>query len=493
MRSAFSDEGLQWSAEELDAARESLIRAAPILSPGYKPFWHHLLIADGLEKVSRGDIAKLMILVPPQHGKTLLASNIFPAWTLGQQDDTIFAAAYAANKAQKEAKALQRVMESDGYRALFPTAAIPSRSDPRRGWIRNADEFNLIGHSGRREYRCFGVGGQGTGSPRSLGLIDDPVKNMEEARSEAYRERNWEWYAGVYDSRRNVLRSGVGKVRDVLIMTPWDEDDLHGRLLEREGTVEDGGEWHVIRLPAIMEAGMERHPDDLRAVGEALWPEQNSLEELEKRRKLLPSTFEALYQCRPRNPDGGIFKTSWFKRFDPADIPQGIWTISIDANFGTEGAKKDTHSFVSIQVWVLAMHSSSAYFVHEELGRYTALETLQKIQQVLTRFPRVTQTLVENKANGPMILSLFGSRCPGFIGVEPDGSKMARAGAMAPYCEAGNVYVADGYIGDAFLDRVSRFPAKGTDDSVDAMTQCLARLGKNPLDILGFFASLRAG
>lgn len=491
---ALSGEVEGYDSDELDKGRESLIHAATILSPGYIPHWHHIAVAEGLDKVLRAEIEKLMILIPPQHGKTLLASNIFPAFALGSQDESIFSCAYAIRKAEEESRRTQFMMESPGYKALFPLRKIPKRSNNLKNWVRSSQAFNIVNHP-NATYKCFGVDGQGTGSPRSIGIIDDPIKNLQDARSETIREKVWGWYASVYSTRRNQLRSGAtGKVRDVLIMTPWDEDDLHGRLLDQEGDVKDGGEWHVIRIPAIMDEVAEdlgRHPADPRALGEALWPQMNPIEALLKSKELLPSVFEAMYQCRPRNPDGGIFRKSWVRRFEPVELPEGVWTISIDANFGTTGTKRDTHSYVSIQVWVLDMYSSRAFMVHEERNRETFLETIDRLTQIRHRFPKVRQTLIENKANGPSIISTLQSRLAGIIEVNPTGSKMARAGAVAPWWESGNVYVAKGVNGDEFIERCVRFPAKGTDDTVDAMSQCLDRLGDNPLQKLEFFASLR--
>lgn len=485
-----------YSSEELEEGRKSLIKAAQILSPGYIPNWHHIAVADALERILSAEIEKLMILIPPQHGKTLLASNIFPAYTLGRQDESIFSCAFSITKAKTESIATQRLMESEGYKALFPLRQIPKRPNSRKGWQRNAEFFNLVGRE-QATYKCVGVDGQGTGAPRSIGIIDDPVKNLQDARSEVIREKVWGWYASVYSTRRNQLRSGAtGKVRDVLIMTPWDEDDLHGRILDREGDVKDGGEWHVIRIPAIMDdvaEQMGRHPDDPREIGEALWPQMNPIEELLKRRETLPSVFEAMYQCRPRNPDGGIFRASWMRRFEPVELPDGIWTVSVDANFGTTGTKRDTHSYVSMQVWVLDPQTSRAFFVHEERNRETFLETTERLTRLFKRFPKVRQTLIENKANGPAIIQMMRRSLPGIIEVNPQGSKMARAGAVAPWFESGSVYIAKGVNGDEFIERLCRFPAKGTDDTVDAMSQCLDRLGSNPLERLAFLRQARTG
>lgn len=476
----------KWTVDEIQQGRESLIHACRLMCEGYKTNWHHILVAEQLEKVATGEIPKLMVAMPPQHGKTMLCSELFPTWLLGRQKEAIMAVAYSQTRATDVATSVGRWFDSEGYRAMFPLSPIPDRSDTARGWKRMAANFNIVGYEDSKTYLGIGVGGAGTGYPRSIGIMDDVHKNYADAKSPVKQAHVHNWYSSVYGSRENALRSGsAGSIRDLLIMTRWDDNDLAGWLLKREGRVEEGGKWHEINIPAIMdEHGLKtKHPADPRELGEALWPEMRSIEKLMAQKDLLPSVFEALYQGRPHQDGGGLFKTSWFRRFTPSELPSGMWTLSCDLNFGTTGAKADTHSKASIQVWVLDVVNVKAYLVDETWDTLSFPETLDVIRSYYSKYP-IVQCLIENKANGPAVIQVLSQQFNGIKPITPGRSKIARAGAIAPYAEAGKVFVAKGKMGDEFLDRLERFPATGTDDSVDAFSQMMLELGDDPLSVI---------
>lgn len=478
------------SASDVAEARKSFYKAISLLSPGYIFNWHHVLLAEKLQEIADGEIQHLIISLPPQTGKSMQSSELFPAWLLGRQDESFFAATYSAMRAQENCRAVQRVMHSDGYRSVFPDAQLPPISNSREGWYVSSQGFNLVGYAGRREYRAFGVGGGGTGFPRSVGIIDDPVKSWQDAKSQTIQNKIWEWYASVYATRQNALRSGAaGSVRDMLIMTRWDGDDLAGRLIESEGLVSEGGKWTEVSLPAILdeEALACRHPADPRQVGEALWPEMLSLETLKERKRLLPTVFEALYQQRPRSVGDTLFREQWFPRYDGVP-PAGRWVVSCDMNFGDTDAqkKKSIKSFAAIQVWVLG-YDKTAYFVdhvHEQLDFPRAMGVMKAL---LIKYPQISKFVVEAKANGAAVIQTLRANGIAVDAYEPNGSKIARAGAVAPWVEAGHVRIAQNAAGDMLINHAKHFPAKGTDDTVDAMSQLLTELGPSPLDALNFF------
>lgn len=477
----------QWSLQQLQSGRENFLDAIPIMFPAYKSNWHHVVLAEALQKVADGRVKKLIVSLPPQHMKTMSCSELFPAWILGRQNEAIMAGAYSQSRANDVASAVGRFMNSDGYKALFPMAPIPSRSDSTRGWKRMSNNFNVIGYEAERTYLGIGVGGSGTGYPRSLGIVDDPVKNYEDAISPVHQMKTQNWYSSVYGSRENQLRSsGVG-VRDIIVMTRWSENDLAGYLLQREGRLEEGGQWMEVNIPAIMdEIGLKtKHPLDPRGPGEALWPAMRDIDRLLAQRNLAPQIFEALYQGRPNNVQAGLFQYDWFRRF--RDTPEGQWVMSCDLNFGATGKQAATHSKASIGIWVVDSYAGHAYLVDELWETYSFPECLAAIQGLYRKYPKVSQTLIEAKASGPAMIQTLSQYVPGVTPVQPTRSKMARAGGVAPYCEAGRVHVIDGPVGDDFLGRVCRFPDSGTDDSVDQMTQLLsAHLGVDVLRTLGF-------
>lgn len=480
----------------VSAARSSFLEAVPILFPDFIFNWHHVLICKRLQDLAEGKIEKLIISLPPQHGKTILASELFPAWLMGRQDETFFAATYSALRAQANCRAVQRVMHGQGYKSLFPDALLPGRSCAREGWEVGSQGFNLVGHVDRRAYRAFGVGGGGTGFPRSFGAIDDPVKNWQDAKSEAIQSRIWEWYASVYSTRQNALRSSAkgAPIRDLLIMTRWHEEDLAGKLIESEGLLSEGGKWVEIRIPAIMDtlATAGRHPDDPRQLGEALWPQMMPIERLEERRKMLPLIFEPLYQQRPESAAGSrLFPAENFQRFD--HVPDGEWVVSCDMNFGSTDQKKETSSFVALEVWCMSLGDGRAYLVDYVLERLTFPQTMQRLIDLQRKHPKISRYKIEAKANGAAAIQTLQMNSIPVDAYEPKGSKMARAGAVAPWVQGGRVFVAKGSRGDEFIDLVAKFPAKSTDDAVDAMSQILVELGDNPLDALGFLNEYTRG
>ena len=199
-------------------ARRSLIKFTEFTLPKYKPAAHHDLIAEKLEGVAYGRIDRLMINMPPRHGKSELASRRFPAWLLGINPEIeIVVASYNADKAREFGYEVRDIVRSQEYRALFPGVTLKEDS-------RAADRWNT--DSGG-SFRAVGIGTSLTGRGADVLLIDDPIKDDEEADSELRRERIWSWYSSVAYTR---LSPG-GRV--VVIQTRWHEDDLTGRLLTR--------------------------------------------------------------------------------------------------------------------------------------------------------------------------------------------------------------------------------------------------------------------
>lgn len=484
-----------YGSTDILGARQSLIKAAPVLFPGFVANWHHVVFSRAMERLANGEILKLAISSPPQHGKSLLFSELGAAWLLGRQDEAVMAVTYSLERAKANAMAVQQIMDSEPYRKLFPNAPLPPKSSVRHGWVRTMTRFAVAGNP-RRSYLGIGVGGGGTGYPRSFGILDDLIKNWEEAQSETIRKRNNNWYASVFGTRHNRLRASAAGVRELIVATRWHAEDLTGWILEREGRVEEGGEWTVINIPALYDPSFETHPEDPRQakppISRALWPAMISEAELEKRRKLLPDIFDSLYQGAPRSGSSGLFHASQFSRFAPGTALNGEWVVSCDLNFGTSGKKKETHSRVSLQVWVVKHYEKEAYLVHEIWGRFEFPETLQHLSTLKRSYPQIRRFLIEEKANGPAVISMLRRHRIRVDPVNPTGDKVARAGAVQPWVQAGKVFIVQNEVGDAALKRVCDFPKKGTDDTVDAMTQLLVQFGPNPLDLLDFYSAMGA-
>lgn len=280
-----------------DFAFSRLIAYAAYQWPGYKDASHHRLIARHLEAVERGDIKRLMITMPPRHGKSMLASEFFPAWYLGRNPDHyVVTATYAQELADDFGRKVKNQIEDAGYQAIFPGVSLADDS-------KSAKRFHIDGNVGgyehaisqRGAFYAVGVGGPLTGRGAHLLLIDDPVKNREDAESEIIRKKTKDWYTSTAYTR--LMPGG----RIVIIQTRWHEDDLAGWLQaehEHEG-------WVVLNLPAIDEQG------------NALWPEQYDIDALEKiRRALPPRDWSALYQQAPSPETGDYFKREWIHLTD---------------------------------------------------------------------------------------------------------------------------------------------------------------------------------
>ncbi|MGQ3740857.1 phage terminase large subunit, partial [Bacillus sp. Fil] len=295
-----------------------------------------------------------------------------------------------------------------------------------------------------------------TGMGADVMIIDDPIKNREEADSETHRSKIWEEWIDSFSTR---LHPGAIVI---LILTRWHEDDLQGRLLS-----EEYGKplpWQVYNLP------LEAEDDDVlgRTVGEPLWPERYGLGFIQERKRY-PSSFNSLYQGRPTAAEGNLLKRKWWQYYDT--LPNMVHTIlSIDATFKDE-ADSD---FVCIQVW--GKNGADMYLIDNLKARMNFPTTLQAIRNMVRKYPKANAKLVEDKANGPAIISMLKNEIGGMIPVNPQGGKIARVNAVSPYIESGNVYVPRQapWVHD-FVEECASFPNGKNDDQTDAMSQALNR------------------
>jgi predicted phage terminase large subunit-like protein len=267
------------------AARQSLLAFTEYTHPLYQRAAHHELIAEKLEAVERGEIDRLMIFMPPRHGKSELASKRFPAWCLGRNPKRqIIAASYNSDLANDFGRNVRNIIAEPEFGQVFTGVTLAPDSQA-------ANRMNT-NHGGT--YVAAGVGTAVTGRGADIALIDDPFKDREEADSERRRETVWDWYRSTLYTR---LMPG-GSI--VLIQTRWHEDDLAGRLLEQER-----GQWDVLELPAL-------HPER-----GALWPEWYDETALLRIKETIgPREWSALYQQSPQPDEGTFFQRDWFKTWD---------------------------------------------------------------------------------------------------------------------------------------------------------------------------------
>jgi predicted phage terminase large subunit-like protein len=300
--------------------RKRLLPFVERFNPDYHAGWVHKDICQRLEQFSR-DVAekkspRLMLFMPPRHGKSTLASVSFPAWHLGRNPNHEFiSCSYSGSLAMAFSRKVRGLLREDGYKAAFK-----SRLDPTS---QSAEAWLTTDGGG---YVAAGVGGGITGKGAHILLIDDPVKNREDAESQNNRDSNWDWYTSTAYTR---LAPGGGVL---VILTRWHDDDLAGRLL-KQGE-EGGDDWEVVRYPAVAEAD-----EQFRKVGDALHPERYDLEALKRiERAVGPRDWSALYQQNPVADDGDYFTRDMIQYFDPEDVDTdrmkfyAAWDLAIGKN-----------------------------------------------------------------------------------------------------------------------------------------------------------------
>jgi predicted phage terminase large subunit-like protein len=259
---------------------------------GFTPSAHHQIIIRELEAVARGEVDRLALFLPPGSAKSTYASVLFPPWWLAQNPDrSIIAASHTENLAERFGRRVRNLIDVHA-----DTLDISVASDNRSAGRWQLDQG--------AEYIAVGVGGGISGWRAGLAVIDDPVRNREDADSEAIREKTYEWYS--FDIIPRLLPDAA----IVLIQTRWHEDDLAGRILASEA-----GRWRVVSIPMECEAT----DDPLgRALGERLWPEWFTPQMVEEA-KTDPRKWSALYQQRPAAAEGDYFRREWLHVTD--DIP----------------------------------------------------------------------------------------------------------------------------------------------------------------------------
>lgn len=396
----------------------------------------------------------LILETPPQHGKSMTVTEALPSWWLiTHPDQRIIIASYNEDSAARFSRRNREKLRDWG----------PILSGISLGDMKRATEFELADHPGRCISR--GIMSGITGNPANLLIIDDPIKNREEADSPAYREKLWdEWL--------NSLKSRLAaKAKIILIMTPWHEDDLAARILKTEEHVQ------LIRLPVEAERN-PAVPDPLgRTPGEPLCPEIGKdahwLAQFKKAYLNDPSggarAWAALYMCSPRIEGGNLVRRDWWQFYDtPPQCPFQI--ISVDAAFKAT----ENNDFVAITVWGKA--GENYYLLDCRNEHLTFTQTVHAIRDVRKQYPAARAVLIEDKANGAAVMDVL--RHEAFcIPVTPGDSKTSRVQGVAPAIEAGHVYLPRRAPWlEAYLDQWTAFPAAPHDDMVDSSSQALSYL-----------------
>ena len=469
------------------------------------------LLIDLLQQVADGQLTRLIVCCPPRHGKSALVSRLFPAYWVSRHPQLFCAiASYSAELAYAHSREARHYYRLTGNALSKDSAAVGNWLTPQRGGCIAA-----------------GVRGPFTGKGYNLGIIDDPYKGPEDAKSALQRERLIDWLKSVWFTRAEPGLTADGALlpaAQVVVQTRWDHHDMTAWLLEQEAE-ENPEHWTVLNLPAIAEPISIAMPipptctrvPDWRQPGEPLCPERVPLEVLQRIRTRLGSYWwNALYQQRPSPAEGLLFRKDWIQAPIPVAPGQprryAPLVLSCDLSF-KDGKDNDACGFALLGLLepqrhlavearrlglVLAANAAGggpvvtpgqqphveganapwaelqieALWAHrQQLDLPGVIKFLLASLNSLERQGlRPHAVLIEDAANGPAVCQLLKRQVPGLIAIPPKGSKASRAHAVAPLVEAGQVRFARK--ADSLIEELLAFsPRGGVDDQVDAFCQ----------------------
>lgn len=425
-------------------------------------------ICDALQPILDGKRRFLIVEMPPQHGKSTTITETFPsAYLMRNPDKEVMVASYSDDLAKRfGSRNLAKFNELAG--PMYGLAVSPTKH--------TSNEWQIMNHRGAMH--SMTILGSATGKHADLLIIDDPLKDMQEADSATIRDKVFdEWQASFYSRL-----SADGSV--IVIMTRWNVDDLAGRLLKEMALP-----WQEVKLPALA----EEHDPLGRTVGEPLAPYEpiNKGTEWAKATQLVSGSrvWAALYQQRPVLEGGNIFKASQVNYYLPdaaTATKLGLDhddTIAILPKMEKEWSSwdltftdKDTSDFVAGQTW--GKSQSNFYLLDRVHARMDFNKQLRAIQAMHIRRPNAKAIYIEDKANGSAIINTIRQQISGIIPVVPKGDKVTRANVVVPFFEAGNVYLPhpkwQPWVRE-MLDEWTGFPNMEHDDEVDSMDQALSR------------------
>lgn len=444
-------------AKSKENARTGFLDFVRMMWPSFIAGDHHKIMADAFERVSRGELKRLIINMPPRHTKSEFASYLFPAWYLGQNPEKkIIQTAHTAELAVGFGRKVRNLIGQEDFQNVFPGISLSTDSKAAGRWNTNK----------KGDYFAIGVGGAVTGKGADVLVIDDP-HSEQDAQMGAYNpevyDRVYEWYTS---GPRQRLQPG-GAI--IIVMTRWSTRDLTGQIIKNSTQREGSSEWEVIELPAILPSG------------KALWPEFWELEELEALKAELPiSKWSAQYQQDPTSEEGALIKREWWQEWEHESPPQ---CEAIIQSWDTAFLKTQRSDYSACTTWGIFYHPD------DEGVSQPNLILLDSYKEKL-EFPELKkaaydkywewepdQMVVEKKASGaPLIFELRAMGIPVTEFTPSRGQdKIARVNAVTDLFASGVIWTPPKRWAEELIEECAAFPSGDHDDLVDSTTQALLR------------------
>lgn len=448
-------------------ARRGLLDFTRYTMPNFQYNWHHKTVADFLDRwVFDDSLQFAMVFLPPRHTKSEFVSRKMPPFILGQNPDYQVAnVSYGDDLAKEYNLSAQQVMSEKPYNRLFPYTQIASTVSGGEtvGKRRTANHVDVLGHRGY--YKTTSVSGRMVGFGYDFGIVDDPIKDRNEADSETHRKRLKNWFNGVWLDRMNSQNAKV-----LMTVTRWSDLDICGYLLDLADREDDALQWEVLKMPVIAEEPIEHY--DKRQVGEALWADRFDKKALKKKKATIGLyEWNSKWQQRPAPLEGAKFKRAWFENFVDK-IPKNCLLIRYWDKAGTEGGG----AYSAGVLVAIDQDTGLTYIVNSIRGQWSALERERVIKQTAeldySRYGYKVTNYIEQEggSGGKESAESTVRNLRGFAikTDRPTGNKDLRLVPFQAQAEGGNVCIVRGAWNEEWIEEMVAIPNGKYRDQGDA-------------------------
>lgn len=443
-------------------ARTNLCSFKTYLKPEEKHPWFHLYAGERLTAFFKGETKRLIIEMPPGYAKSDWASRVGPSFAFGvNPDHKILSCSHGAELASNMNRDVQRIMDSEEYHEIFPHVRLGADNIRTKVGqpLRNSDMFDIVDTRGdkpriRGFYKNSGVLGSITGRRFSLGIIDDYLKDFEEANSPVVRDKIWNWYVTTFYSRR-LPNAGI-----CICATRWHQEDLIGKLLKLAQENPRADQWEVVAFQHFVEEGDALPPYDPRKPGELLWPERYDWDDYESVRQMYTAfQYEGLYQQRPIAREGNVILRSWFPDnpfFEYTSTHRPV-ILYFDLGGSSQPTADRTVGTIDAQYRIAGDEYPRTMLLHQMSGQWDSPEREDKMEayclKVNELFPGIL-IMLENtfglaKDIAPQIRNRLLSKG---LNVQLDPAKISKFARAEPFLASARAGRVSLYSGDRFKD-----------------------------------------